>query len=69
MYVSTKFNKHGLATLDYMKLRARQPSRQATILVSLEIVKALQDQALQGFTHIVMRKPNTNEERTIVFQI
>lgn len=37
-----------------------------TVRESLQISRALQSQAGQGFTEVMVRNPETNEERVIV---
>ena len=37
-----------------------------TVRESLQISRALQTQAQQGFTEVIVRNPETNEERVLV---
>ena len=40
--------------------------RDDTVRESLQISRALQSQANQGFTEVIVRNPETNEERVLV---
>jgi Arc/MetJ-type ribon-helix-helix transcriptional regulator len=46
--------------------QGRFSSMAETVRESLQISRALQSQASQGFTEVIVRNPETNEERVLV---
>lgn len=60
------FDERSLTSLEDLTAQGRFPSMAETVRESLQISRALQRQAEQGFTEVVVRNPDTNEERVIV---
>lgn len=60
------FDERSLASLEDLTQQGRFPSMAETVRESLQISRALQAQAEQGFTELVVRNPETKEERVIV---
>jgi hypothetical protein len=60
------FDQRSLESLKTMTEQGRYPSMANAVKDSLQISHALQNQAKQGFTEIIVRNPETNEERVIV---
>jgi len=60
------FDDRSLATLQEMTLDGHYASMADTVRNSLQISRALQTQAQKGFTEIVVRDPETEEERVLV---
>lgn len=60
------FDERSLASLENLTKQGRFPSMAETVRESLQISRAFQSQAEQGFTEVVVRNPKTNEERVIV---
>lgn len=60
------FDERSLESLKMMTDQGRYPSMANAVKDSLQISRALQNQAEQGFTEIIVRNPETNEERVIV---
>lgn len=60
------FDERSLASLEDLTEQGRFPSMAETVRESLQISRALQSQAVQGFTEVVVRNPETKEERVIV---
>ena len=50
----------------YRPSQGRFSSMADTVRESLQISRALQSQANQGFTEVIVRNPETNEERVLV---
>jgi len=63
------FDERSLESLQRMKDQGRFSSMGEAVRESLQISRALQSQAAQGFTEIVVRNPETNEERVIVIPV
>jgi Arc/MetJ-type ribon-helix-helix transcriptional regulator len=60
------FDERSLESLKRMTDQGRYPSMANAVKDSLQISRALQNQAEQGYTEIIVRNPETNEERVIV---
>ena len=60
------FDERSLESLQKMTEQGRYPSMASAVKDSLQISHALQSQAAQGFTELIVRNPETNEERVIV---
>lgn len=60
------FDDRSLESLQKMKEQGRFSSMADAVRESLQISRALQAQAEQGFTELVVRNPHTGEERVIV---
>lgn len=60
------FDERSYDSLQQIKDRGRFSSMGEAVKESLQISRALQSQASQGFSEIVVRNPETKEERVIV---
>ena len=60
------FDERSLESLQKLKEQGRFASMGETVRESLQISRALQNQASQGFREIVVRNPETKEERVII---
>ena len=60
------FDERSLESLQQMKDRGRFPSMAEAVRESLQTSRALQAQAEQGYTELVVRNPKTGEERVLV---
>ena len=60
------FDERSYDSLQQIKDRGRFSSMGEAVRESLQISRALQSQASQGFSEIVVRNPETKEERAIV---
>ena len=60
------FDARSLESLERLTEEGRFSSMADTVRESLQISRALQSQANQGFTEVVVRNPETNEERVLV---
>jgi Arc/MetJ-type ribon-helix-helix transcriptional regulator len=60
------FDERSLESLEKLTAQGRFSSMADTVRESLQISRALQSQAGQGFTEILVRNPETNEERVLV---
>ncbi len=60
------FDDRSLESLQRIKEQGRFSSMADAVRESLQISRALQSQAEQGFTELVVRNPETGEERVIV---
>jgi Arc/MetJ-type ribon-helix-helix transcriptional regulator len=60
------FDERSLESLQKLTEQGRFASMADTVRESLQINRALQGQANQGFTEVVVRNPDTNEERVLV---
>jgi len=60
------FDERSLESLQKIKEQGRYGSMGEAVRESLQISRALQSQANQGFSEIVVRNPETREERVIV---
>lgn len=60
------FDERSLESLEKLKEHARYDSLADAVRNSLQVTRALQQQKEQGYTEVVVRKPDTKEERVIV---
>lgn len=60
------FDERSLDSLEQITEQGRFPSMANAVRESLQISRALQVQAEQGFTEVVVRNPDTNEEKVLV---
>lgn len=60
------FDERSLDSLQKLTEQGRFSSMAGTVRESLQISRALQMQAGQGFTEVRVRNPETNEERVLV---
>ncbi|MBN8603427.1 MAG: hypothetical protein J0M26_20495 [Planctomycetes bacterium] len=60
------FDERSLESLQKLTVQGRFSSMADTVRESLQISRALQSQAGQGFTEVLVRNPETSEERVIV---
>ena len=60
------FDEGSLNTLKQVKETGAFSSYGTAVRESLTISSTLQDQIAQGFTEVVVRNPQTNQEKTIV---
>jgi Arc/MetJ-type ribon-helix-helix transcriptional regulator len=60
------FDDRSLESLKRITEQGRYPSMANAVRESLQINRALQNQAEQGFTEVIVRNPETKEERVIV---
>lgn len=60
------FDERSLESLQKLTQQGRFSSMADTVRESLQISRALQSQAGQGFTEVMVRNPETSEERVIV---
>jgi len=63
------FDERSLDSLQKIKEQGRFASMGEAVRESLQISRALQSQAQQGFSEIVVRNPDTKEERVIVVPV
>lgn len=64
--VAFTFDDRSLKTLEQMTAEGHFGSMADTVRESLQISRALQSQARQGYTEVIMRNPDTKEERVVV---
>ena len=60
------FDERSLESLEKLTEQGRFVSMADTVRESLQISRALQTQAQQGFTEVIVRNPETDEERVLV---
>src|SRR5213594_2941259 len=60
------FDERSLESLQKLKEQGRFSSMGEAVRESLQISRALQNQASQGYREIVVRNPETKEERVII---
>ena len=60
------FDERSLESLEKLKQQGRFNSLADAVRQSLQISKALQSQGEQGFKEVVVRNPQTAEERVLV---
>ena len=60
------FDERSLDSLERLTEQGHFSSMGETVRESLQIARALQSQATQGFTEVVVRNPETGEERVMV---
>jgi Arc/MetJ-type ribon-helix-helix transcriptional regulator len=64
--VMFSFDERSLESLQRIRDQGRFSSMGEAVRESLQISRALQSQASQGFSEIIVRNPETKEERVIV---
>ena len=60
------FDERSMDSLEKLKDQARFDSLAEAVRSSLQVARALQQQKEQGYTEVVVRNPETKEERVIV---
>jgi len=60
------FDERSMESLESLKDQARFGSLAEAVRSSLQVARALQQQKDQGYTEVVVRNPETKEERVIV---
>lgn len=63
------FDERSLDSLKNITEQGHFASMADSVRESLQIIRALQVQASQGYTEVVVRNPETNEERVVVIPI
>lgn len=63
------FDDRSLQSLQRIKEQGRFSSMADAVRESLQVSHALQTQAEQGYTELVVRNPKTGEERVIVIPV
>ena len=64
--VAFTFDERSMSTLDEMTQQGHFSSLADTVRESLQISHALQSQAINGFSEIIVRNPETGEERVVI---
>jgi Arc/MetJ-type ribon-helix-helix transcriptional regulator len=64
--VAFTFDERSLNTLENMTEEGNFSSMADTVRESLQISRALQAQMKQGFTEVIVRNPETGEERVVI---
>ena len=60
------FDERSLESLKKLTEQGRFSSMADTVRDSLQISRALQSQAQHGYTEVILRNPDTNQERVLV---
>lgn len=60
------FDERSLVSLKEMVNQGQFPSMAEAVRESLAVNRALQNQAKQGFTEVIVRDPDTKQERVMV---
>lgn len=60
------FDERSFESLEKLTEQGRTGSMANTVRDSLQVARALQSQAQNGYTEVVVRNPETNEERVLV---
>ena len=60
------FDERSFESLEKLTEQGRTGSMAHTVRDSLQVARALQSQAQNGYTEVVVRNPETNEERVLV---
>jgi SpoU rRNA methylase family enzyme len=60
------FDERSFESLEKLTEQGRTGSMANTVRDSLQVTRALQSQAQNGYTEVVVRNPETNEERVLV---
>jgi metal-responsive CopG/Arc/MetJ family transcriptional regulator len=60
------FDERSLESLEKLKEQARFDSLAEAVRNSLQVARALQQQKEQGYTEVVVRNPDSKEERVVV---
>jgi len=64
--VAFTFDQRSLTTLDEMTQEGHFSSMADTVRESLQISRALQSQAISGFTEVIVRNPKNGEEKVVI---
>ena len=60
------FDERSFESLQKLQEQGRFASMADTVRESLQVSRALQTQAQHGYTEVIVRNPETNEERVLV---
>jgi metal-responsive CopG/Arc/MetJ family transcriptional regulator len=60
------FDERSLDSLEKLKEHARFDSLAEAVRNSLQVARALQQQKVQGYTEVIVRNPESKEERVVV---
>ncbi len=60
------FDERSLESLEQLKHQARFDSLAEAVRSSLQVSRALQQQKEQGYSEVVVRNPETKEERVLI---
>lgn len=60
------FDERSLETLEKLTEQGRTGSMANTVRDSLQIARALQSQAREGYTEVIVRNPQTDRERVLL---
>ena len=60
------FDERSMESLEQLKQNARLDSLADAVRTSLQASRALQQQKELGYTEVVVRNPNTKEERVLI---
>lgn len=60
------FDERSLESLEQLKEQSRSGSLAETVRSSLQVNRALQQQKEQGYSEVVVRNPETKEERVLI---
>ena len=60
------FDERSLDSLEKLKEQARFESLAEAVRNSLQVARALQQQKEQGYTEVVVRNPESKEERVVI---
>ena len=64
--VAFVFDERSLSTLEEMTEDGKFSSMASTVRDSLQISRALQTQAREGYSEVIVRNPKTGEEKVII---
>ena len=60
------FDERSLKSLEQLRAQGRFPSMADAVREALQVRRAIQRQADQGFTEVIVRKPGSGEERVLI---
>ena len=60
------FDDKSLENLEDLKVKGRFQSIETAVRQSIEINRALYDQAFEGFSEVILRNPKTKQEKTLI---
>jgi len=64
--IMVTFDERSSDTLDRITQKGKFNSTAATVRNSLDLTDALQQQAEEGYTQVIVRDPKTNKEKVLV---
>ena len=64
--IMVTFDERSSDTLDRITQKCKFNSTAATVRNSLDLTDALQQQAEEGYTQVIVRDPKTNKEKVLV---